>query len=66
MSTKISLKAARVNAELTQDDVSKELKISKQTLISWEKNESTPSVTQARKLSELYNYPLDNIYFFEK
>lgn len=33
----ISLAAARVNAGLTQDDVSKNMKISKNTLVNWEK-----------------------------
>ena len=57
----ISLAAARVNAELTQADVSKNMKISKNTLVNWEKGVSEPSITQARMLSELYHMPLDNI-----
>lgn len=59
----ISLAAARVNANLTQDDVVKELKITKNTLISWEKGISEPKITQARELSKLYNMPLDCIFF---
>lgn len=58
----ISLAAARVNAGMTQDDVSKAMKISKNTLVNWEKGSSEPTITQGRKLSELYNMPLDNIF----
>lgn len=58
----ISLAAARVNAGMTQDDVSKAMKISKNTLVNWEKGLSEPTITQGRKLSELYNIPLDNIF----
>lgn len=58
----ISLAAARVNAELTQDDVAKALRISKQTLINWEKGKSEPSITQGRMLSDLYQVPMDYIF----
>ena len=32
----ISMAAARVNAGLTQEDVARELKVGKQTVINWE------------------------------
>lgn len=60
---RISLAAARVNANLTQDDVVKRLKVAKNTLVSWEKGLSEPKISQARELSELYNMPLDHIFF---
>lgn len=63
---RISLAAARVNAGLTQDDVVKELKITKNTLVSWEKGVSEPKISQARELSELYGMSLDNIFFANK
>lgn len=62
----ISLAAARVNANLTQDDVAKKLKITKNTLVAWEKGISEPKVTQACELSKLYNMPLDCIFFANK
>ncbi len=58
----ISLAAARVNAKLTQEEVAKKLRINKQTIVSWEKGESEPKVSQAMALSELYNIPIDNIF----
>ena len=33
---KISLAAARVNAGYTQDDVAREFKVSKRTIVNWE------------------------------
>ena len=60
----ISLAAARVNAGLTQDEVSKKMRISKQTLVRWEKGLSQPKVSQARQLGELYNIPLNNLLFY--
>lgn len=59
----ISLAAARVNAKLTQDQVASRLKVRKQTIVNWEKGVTTPKVEQARALSELYNFPLKNIFF---
>ena len=59
---KISLAAARVNAALTQDEVAKKLHINKQTIVSWEKGETEPKVSQAMALSILYNMPLHYIF----
>ena len=59
---RISLAAARVNAGLTQEDVAKFLKVGKQTIVSWEKGESEPKISQALALSSLYKIPLDNIF----
>lgn len=60
---KITLAAARVNAGLTQEDVTKALGITKNTLVSWEKGTSEPKITQAQELSKLYKMPLDCIFF---
>ena len=51
----ISLAAARVNAGLTQEDVAKTLKISKSTVINWEKGKSVPRATQLQQMCEIYN-----------
>ena len=62
---KISLAAARVNAGMTQRQAAKALGISTATLVSWEKNKSTPRVDTARRISELYKIPLANIFLPE-
>lgn len=58
---KITWAAARVNAGLTQDDVSKAMHVTKNTVVAWEKYKTEPSISQGRLLSELYRIPLDNI-----
>lgn len=60
---RITLAAARVNAGLTQDDVSKMLHVSKQTVVNWEKGKTEPKTTQARQLSQLYGLPYDVLIF---
>ena len=58
----ISLAAARVNAGLTQEEVAKAMNISKNTLVNWEKGKAEPTINQGRRLSELYNMPLEHIF----
>lgn len=58
---KVSLEAARVNAGMTQEDVCKELHITKPTLSSWEKGKTEPSISQFRQLCSLYKCPEDCI-----
>lgn len=62
----ISLAAARVNAGLTQEDVAKAMNVGKQTVVNWEKGKSEPRMSQSRKLSKLYNIPLDYIFLQSK
>lgn len=58
----ISLAAARVNAEMTQETVAKEMHVSKNTVVNWEKGKTEPSISQSKELSRLYNMPLDYIF----
>lgn len=58
----ISLAAARVNAEMTQDKVAKKMNVSKQTIINWEKGRVIPGVPEIAMLSKLYEIPQDNIF----
>ena len=58
----ISLAAARVNAGLTQEDVARNLGISKNTLINWEKGKSIPRATQMQKMCEIYNISEEYIF----
>lgn len=59
----ISLAAARVNAGMTQDMVAKKMHVSKQTIVNWEKGTSEPSISQCRELSDIYDMPLEYIFF---
>lgn len=62
----ISLAAARVNARLTQQDVAKEMHVSKQTIVNWEKGKVIPGVPQLEMMSRMYNIPCDNIFLPNK
>lgn len=58
----ISMAAARVNARMTQDEAAREMNVSKNTIVNWEKGATSPTVTQARKLASIYRIPLDYIF----
>lgn len=59
---KISLKAARVNAELTQIEAVKLLKINVSTLQSYESGERIPPWNVVRKMSEIYGIHTDYLF----
>ena len=42
--------------------MAKEFKISKQTIVNWEKGKVEPSLFVMKALSELYHIPIDNIF----
>lgn len=58
----ISLAAARVNAGLTQEEVAREMRVSKNKIVDWEKGKKEPTISQGRHLSDLYKIPLSNIF----
>lgn len=63
----IRLKAARVNANLTQEEVIDKLyrytgsRIAKSTLISWEQYKTFPQVPQFKALCDIYGLSMDDI-----
>ena len=57
----IQLKAARVNANLTQEAVAKKLKISKNSIVNYESYKSKPSIELAKKIAKLYGMRVDDI-----
>lgn len=59
---RISLAAARVNAGMTQDEVSKAIGCSKATLIGWEKGKHEIRGNQLVKLCQLYGISLNHIF----
>lgn len=60
---KISLKAARVNAGLSQKSVADALKVSNKTISSWENGDTFPSAKFIGLLCRLYNVSYDDIIF---
>lgn len=56
---KISLRAARVNAEFTQDDVAKRTNKTKQTIVNWENGVTEIKYRDLQMLSDLYEMPIE-------
>lgn len=61
---KISLKAARVNANMTMVEAAKELGIAVSTLVKWEKEPWKISALYQSKISDVYKISIDSIDFF--
>lgn len=59
---RISLAAARVNAEMTQEEVAKIMHVAKQTVGNWEKGKVVPKPAQFEMLCKIYNAPVDCIF----
>lgn len=59
----ISLESARVNAEMTQAEIANIMNVDRSTIRRWEKGEKIPNYDESKKLSEVYEIPLDNIFF---
>ena len=62
----ISLKAARVNAELTQDEAAVKIKKTKQTIVNWENGVTEIKYKDLIALSQLYDMPLEYIRLPDK
>ncbi len=60
----ITLKAARVNAGLTQKEAAGALGISKGTLASYEMYKTKPEIEKSKQIAALYNLTVDDIIFF--
>lgn len=63
---RISLKAARVNADLTQQQLADLLGVALNTVKNWEDGKSEPTVSQLRKISEVSGISMDFIFVPEK
>lgn len=61
---KISMKAARVNADLIIVEAAKKIGIGKDTLMKWEKNPGLVNPLYQEKISEVYKIPIDMINFY--
>ena len=60
---KITLKSARVNANLTQLEAAKRLGVTRQTLSNWETGKSYPSVVKFKVIEKVYGVSYDNLDF---
>ena len=58
---KISLRAARINAELTQEQAAKLMGRNKQTIVNWESGKTEISFGDVLRLCQVYNVPVEYI-----
>ena len=63
---KISIAAARVNAGKTQAEVAKALHVGKQTVVSWEKGKTSPTISKAQEFCRFSNVPFDRVSFLRE
>lgn len=60
---KLTLKAARANAGLTQEDAAKSIGVTRDTLGNWERAKSFPDAIQIRKIEHVYGVSYDELIF---
>ena len=63
---KVTMRAARVNAGLTQRQVAAALNVDKGTVCSWENGKTSPAVDMAIAFCELCNVPFDSVTFLRQ
>lgn len=59
---RVSLKASRVNANLSIEDVSKALKVTPQTIRRWENGKTQPNASTFLKLCDMYQISPAHIF----
>jgi transcriptional regulator with XRE-family HTH domain len=57
------MRAARRATKFTQDDVAREIGVSRQTISNWERVATNPSLVEFAKLCSLYGVSSDQILF---
>lgn len=62
----ITLKKARILADLTQADVAKSLEIHPITYSNWEKNPDEISIKNAKKIAKILGRSVDELFFKEE
>ena len=58
---RISLRAARINAELTQKQAAKLMGRNKQTIVNWESGKTEISFGDVLRLCQVYDVPVEYI-----
>ncbi len=61
---KLTLKAARVNAGLTQEEAGQLIGKSKDVISNWERGISYPDAIDIKKIEKAYNVTYNNLIFY--
>ena len=59
---RISLEAARVNANMSQKDAANAMNVNVSTLANWEKGKTSPDADKFKELCQIYGCPMDLIF----
>jgi putative transcriptional regulator len=59
------IRAKREKLGMTQEELSKVMEVSRQTIISLEKGKYKPSLILAHKLAQLFGCQIEDIFIFE-
>lgn len=59
----ITLKAARMNKQLTQRDAAAKIGVTRDTIGNWERGKSFPDAMQIKRIEEVYNVRFDDLIF---
>ena len=60
---KITLKAARVNVNMTQTEAAEKIGVAVSTIRNWEAGKTFPTKPMIDKLCEVYGVPFDVLFF---
>lgn len=63
---KNSIKVQRAIKEITQEDLAKEIAVSRQTINAMEKNKYVPSTVLALKIARYFGKPVEEIFELEE
>lgn len=59
------IKELRAKKDLTQDQLAEQLEVSRQTIISLERERYNPSIILAFKLAKIFNCQIEDIFIYE-
>lgn len=60
---KLTLRKARILADLKQSEVAKSLGVTEQTVSTWENGLVYPTIDKVIKMAKLYNMPIQDLDF---
>lgn len=63
---KLTMKAARVNANMTQEEAGKAIGVSKDVISNWERGVSYPNVMELRRIEQAYQVTYNDLIFLPK
>ena len=58
---KISIAAARVNAQMTQAEAAKKMEVSRNTIVNWEAGKQVPDIAHFQMMCRIYNVPEERL-----